>query len=199
MQPEATQVVGESVDGFTAGFPTSVLDGRPALVAVGMNGEPLPLEHGFPARLVVPGLYGYVSATKWLSEIRLTRWEDEDGYWIPRGWSKEGPIKTQSRIDVPRRGASVGRRAPWRSPAWPGRRPAASARSRCRWTTGRGQVADLAPATSDLTWVQWLYRWPATTGRHQLTVRATDGSGALQSAEHTSPRRTAPPATTGFG
>ena len=98
VQPGATQIVGRSVDRWTAGFPTEVaLDGRVAMVAVQMNGEPLPISHGFPARLVVAGLYGYVSATKWLSDIELTTWEAFDGYWIPRGWAKEGPIKTQSR------------------------------------------------------------------------------------------------------
>ena len=108
VQPEGTQIVGHSVDGFTAGFPTSVgLDGRTALVAVAMNGEPLPAEHGFPARLIVAGLYGYVSATKWLDAIALGPWEAFDGYWITRGWAKEGPIKTASRIDVPRSGATV--------------------------------------------------------------------------------------------
>ena len=106
VQPEGTQLVGRSVDEFTVGFPTSaVFDGRQALVAVGMNGEPLPLEHGFPARLVVSGLYGYVSATKWLSEIEFTGWDDFDAYWIPRGWAKQAPIKTQSRIDTPRAGS----------------------------------------------------------------------------------------------
>ena len=108
VQAGATQIVGRSVDDFTAGFPTEVaLDGRTALVVYAMNGEPLPARHGFPARLVIAGLYGYVSATKWLSEIELTTWEDFDGYWVPRGWSKEGPIKPQSRIDVPRGGADL--------------------------------------------------------------------------------------------
>ena len=102
VDPAPTQIVGRSVDGWTAGFPTATLDdGRPAIVAITMNGEPLPVRHGFPARLVVPGLYGYVSATKWLAEIELTTLDAFDGYWIPRGWSKDGPIKTQSRIDVP--------------------------------------------------------------------------------------------------
>src|SRR5690606_19227354 len=102
VQAGATQVVGRAVDGWTAGFPTEVaLDGRNALIAVAMNGEPLPVVHGFPARLIVPGLYGYVSATKWLEEIELTTWEAFDAYWVPRGWSKEGPVKTASRIDVP--------------------------------------------------------------------------------------------------
>ena len=107
VRTDATQVVGRSVDGFTVGFPTEVAyDGRVAMVAVGMNDEPLPLEHGFPARLVVSGLYGYVSATKWLNEIELHTLEGFHAYWIPRGWEQQAPIKTQSRIDVPRRRAT---------------------------------------------------------------------------------------------
>jgi DMSO/TMAO reductase YedYZ molybdopterin-dependent catalytic subunit len=108
IRPQAEQVVGRPSTGSTPGSPSSaVTDGRDAIVAVAMNGEPLPTRHGFPARLVVPGLYGYVSATKWLAEIELTTWEGFDGYWVPRGWSKEGPIKTSSRIDVPRPGAEL--------------------------------------------------------------------------------------------
>ena len=108
VQPGATQIVGRSIDRWTAGFPTEIAtDGRVALVAYAMNGEPLPVTHGFPARLIVAGLYGYVSATKWLSEIELTTWDGFDGYWISRGWAKEGPIKTASRIDVPRTSATV--------------------------------------------------------------------------------------------
>src|SRR5213076_1942308 len=100
VQRGATQIVGRSVEGFTVGFPTEVaVDGRSSMVVLGMNGEPLPAEHGFPARLLVPGLYGYVSATKWLAEIELTTLEAFDAYWIHRGWSKQGPIKTESRID----------------------------------------------------------------------------------------------------
>ena len=102
VRDDAEQLVGRSIDDFTVGFPVeAAYDGREALLAVGMNGEPLPFEHGFPARLVVAGLYGYVSATKWLTEIELTGWDNFDAYWIPRGWSKEAPIKTQSRVDTP--------------------------------------------------------------------------------------------------
>ncbi|HEY7625471.1 MAG TPA: molybdopterin-dependent oxidoreductase, partial [Ilumatobacteraceae bacterium] len=98
----AEQVFSTSLDGWTCGFPVAAaLDGRDAMIALGMNGEPLPLEHGFPARLVVPGLYGYVSATKWLRTIKLTTWDAAEGYWVPRGWAREAPVKTQSRIDVP--------------------------------------------------------------------------------------------------
>ena len=109
VDPAATQIVGRAVDGFTVGFPTgyAIADDREPLVAVGMNGEPLPVDHGFPARLIVPGLFGYVSATKWLTEIELTTWEAFDAYWVALGWAKEGPILTQSRIDVPRPGANL--------------------------------------------------------------------------------------------
>ncbi len=112
VQSGATQVVGRSYDGWTAGFPTAWLaePGREALVALAMNGEPLPAPHGFPARLIVPGLYGYVSATKWLTQIQLTTLEAFDAYWVPLGWAKEAPILTQSRIDVPRAGSLPGRR-----------------------------------------------------------------------------------------
>ena len=111
ISPDADQIVGRSVDGFTAGFPTAALDGRNALVALAMNGEPLPTRHGFPARLVVPGLYGYVSATKWLSAIELTRFDQFEGYWVPRGWSALAPVKTQSRIDRPGGKIAAGRTA----------------------------------------------------------------------------------------
>ena len=107
-QPGADMVLSKSADGWTAGTPLEVLtDSRDAMLAVGMNGEPLPLEHGFPVRLVVPGLYGYVSATKWLTELKVTRFADDVAYWTPRGWSDRGPIKTSSRIDVPRNGRTV--------------------------------------------------------------------------------------------
>jgi DMSO/TMAO reductase YedYZ molybdopterin-dependent catalytic subunit len=195
VQEGATQVVGRSVDDWTAGFPTELaLDGRPALVAITMNGEPLPVEHGFPARLIVPGLYGYVSATKWLRSIELRTWEDFDGYWIPRGWSKEGPIKTQSRIDVPGDGSKL--------PAGP------TAIAGVAWAPGRGiarvevQVDDaewvaatLAPVATDLTWVQWVHRWDATEGGHVVRVRATDSDGATQTDERRPP---APDGATGY-
>ncbi|MFP5308092.1 MAG: molybdopterin-dependent oxidoreductase [Actinomycetes bacterium] len=184
----ATQLVGRSVDGWTAGFPTDVaLDGREALVAFGMNGEPLPFEHGFPARLIVPGLYGYVSATKWLSEIELTTWEGFDGYWVPRGWAKEGPIKTQSRIDVPRADTRV----------VPGRQPVAGV----AWAPTRGisrvevqlddrpwREAELTAPLSDDAWVQWRLDVDVPDGVHVLRVRATDGTGETQTEEVAEPR-----------
>lgn len=188
VKPGATQIVGRSVDGFTVGFPIEkALDGRSALVAVGMNGEPLPANHGFPARLVVAGLYGYVSATKWLQEIELTRLEDFDAYWIPRGWAKEGPIKTQSRIDVPRAGATLAAgRVAVAGVAWAPTR--GIAKVEVRINDGPWQEARLGDVASHNTWVQWLYEWDATRGRHEITARATDGTGEVQTEMRRAPR-----------
>ena len=174
VQPRATQIVGRSVDRWTAGFPTEVaLDGRVAMVAVQMNGEPLPISHGFPARLVVAGLYGYVSATKWLSDIELTTWEAFNGYWIPRGWAKEGPIKTQSRIDVPRRDSTID--------------PGPTAIAGVAWAPSRAiekvevQVddedwveAELSRETTINSWRQWMVTWNATPGEHQVRVQTSE-------------------------
>ena len=195
VQPGATQIVGRSVDGFTAGFPTEVgLDGRTALVAVAMNGEPLPAEHGFPARLVVAGLYGYVSATKWLDGIQLTTWEDFDGYWVPRGWSKEGPIKTASRIDVPRSGATIDPGPqPIAGVAWAP--PGGIARVEVQVDDGEWIEARLGEPVSGNTWVQWLLEWDATPGEHRIRVRATDASGETQTEESAPP---APDGATGW-
>ncbi|MFQ5968416.1 MAG: molybdopterin-dependent oxidoreductase, partial [Acidimicrobiia bacterium] len=184
----ATQIVGRSVDKFTVGFPTeTALDGREALVAVGMNGEPLPFEHGFPARIVVSGLYGYVSATKWLSEIELTTWEAFDAYWIPRGWSKEGPVKTQSRIDLPRSGARLN--------------PGLNQIAGVAWAQNRGitkvevrtgddawREAQVSEPLSKDTWVQWAIDWDAPPGSHLVSVRATDATGITQGATPRPPR-----------
>jgi DMSO/TMAO reductase YedYZ molybdopterin-dependent catalytic subunit len=192
---DATQIVGRSVDGWTAGFPTEIaLDGRPAMVAVAMNGEPLPIDHGFPARLVVPGLYGYVSATKWLAEIELTTWDGFDAYWVPRGWAKEGPIKTQSRIDVPRAGSSVtAGRAVVAGVAWAPTRSIELVEVRVDdepWRPVR-----LSGSLSDNAWVQWVFDWDAAPGTHRLQVRATDGRGEVQTAETSPP---APSGATGY-
>jgi hypothetical protein len=160
------------------------------MVAVTMNGEPLPVKHGFPARLIIPGLYGYVSATKWLTEIEVTTWDGFDAYWIPRGWSKEGPIKTQSRIDVPRSGATLATgRTPIAGVAWA---PTRSVRKvEIRVDDGPWRPARLSGALSENTWVQWLSIWDATPGTHRLAVRATDGDGITQTAA------VAPPAPSG--
>ena len=180
VQEGATQIVGRSVDGFTVGFPTeAVFDGREALIAIAMNGEPLPFDHGFPARLVVAGLYGYVSATKWLKEIELNTWNGYDAYWIPRGWSKQAPIKTQSRIDVPRRGEDVqAGRTPVAGVAWAPDR--GIERVEVRIDGGEWQPARLGGTLSDDSWVQWVYDWDATAGEHTIVSRATDENGNVQ-------------------
>jgi DMSO/TMAO reductase YedYZ molybdopterin-dependent catalytic subunit len=188
VQPAATQIVGRAVDGFTVGFPTvwAIADDREPLVAVAMNGEPLPPSHGYPARLIVPGLYGYVSATKWLTEIELTTLDAFDAYWIPLGWAKEAPILTQSRIDVPRDGSRV--------------EAGSVAIAGVAWAPDRGitgvevrvdaeewRPAEISAPISDATWVQFVHRWDATEGEHQIQVRATDGEGVAQTDERTRP------------
>jgi DMSO/TMAO reductase YedYZ molybdopterin-dependent catalytic subunit len=181
---DATQIVGRSVDNFTAGFPTrKAIEDEEAMVAVAMNGEPLPVQHGFPARLVVPGLYGYVSATKWLAALELTRLDEFDGYWIPRGWAKEGPIKTQSRIDVPSRSTIAAGRRAIAGVAWAPTR--GIDRVEVQIDDGPWQEATLAAELDVDSWRQWLYRWDATPGEHTIAVRATDGTGYTQTAKRT--------------
>ncbi|MGZ8481364.1 MAG: molybdopterin-dependent oxidoreductase [Candidatus Limnocylindria bacterium] len=187
VQPDATQIVGRAGN-FTAGFPTvwALADDREALVAVAMNGEPLPANHGYPARLIVPGLYGYVSATKWLEEIELTRLEDFDAYWVPLGWSKEAPILTQSRIDTPRDFARVGAgMVPVAGVAWAPDRGISAVEVRV--DEGEWRPAELSTPISDATWVQFVHRWEATPGAHTISVRATDRAGELQADQRTPP------------
>ncbi|WP_204343114.1 molybdopterin-dependent oxidoreductase [Micromonospora terminaliae] len=197
VEPEegADQVVGRSVDGWTCGTPTAVLrDGRDALLAVGMNGEPLPVEHGFPVRMVVPGLYGYVSACKWVTELELTSFADFDAYWVPRGWSAQGPIKTESRIDTPRRRDRLtAGPVTVAGVAWAQHR--GIRRVEVRVDDGPWHEATLAPTVSVDTWVQWSWRWDATPGDHTLQVRATDAAGETQPAQR---RPVAPDGATGW-
>ncbi|MGZ8502056.1 MAG: molybdopterin-dependent oxidoreductase [Candidatus Limnocylindrales bacterium] len=184
----ATQIVGRSVDGFTVGFPTEwAMDpARDPMIAVGMNGQPLPVEHGFPARLIVPGLYGYVSATKWLAEIELTTLEAFDAYWVPLGWAKRAPILTQSRIDVPRDGAAVAV-GPLviAGVAWAPDRGIANVEVRV--DDGAWLSATLSAPISKATWVQWRLSWDATAGDHRIEVRATDGRGEIQTDQLSPP------------
>ena len=185
-QPQggADQLVGRAVDGFTVGFPTeAVFDGREALVAVAMNGEALPLEHGFPVRLVVAGLYGYVSATKWLSEIELTTWDGFDAYWVPRGWSKEAPIKVQSRIDTPRNSFGAGPRA-IAGVAWAPNRGVARVEVS---VDGTWKDAELSEPLSQDSWVQWRLDHNFTVGNHEIQVRATDADGVTQGENRVPP------------
>ena len=190
VQPGADQVVGRSVDDWTAGFPTDVVyDGRNAVLAIGMNDEFLPTRHGFPARLVVAGLYGYVSAVKWIEEINLTTWDGFDGYWVPRGWSKEGPMKTQSRIDVPGRGVVAGQPTPIAGIAWAPTR--GIERVEVNIDDEGWLPCNLGEAVGDESWVQWHRQWTPTAGRHRIQVRATDGDGETQG------EREVPPAPNG--
>ncbi|MGD9753330.1 MAG: molybdopterin-dependent oxidoreductase [Acidimicrobiia bacterium] len=191
VRPGADQVVGRSVDGYTAGFPlAAVADGRDAIVAVAMNGEPLPLEHGFPARLVVPGLYGYVSATKWLTEIELTTFEDLAAYWVPRGYARHAPIKLMSRIDSIDGLGTLTRSADGVAAiggvAWAQTRGVAGVEVQI--DDGPWVAAELGTALGADTWRQWAYRWtPTGTGRTSIRCRAIAVGGEIQTAERAEP------------
>jgi DMSO/TMAO reductase YedYZ molybdopterin-dependent catalytic subunit len=194
-QAGADMVLSRSSDGWTAGTPLEVLtDTRDALLAVGMNGEPLPLEHGFPVRMIVPGLYGYVSATKWLTELRVTKFANDEGYWTPRGWSERGPIKTASRIDVPRSGRRVSAgTVKFGGVAWS--QHTGVGKVELRVNRGPWQTADLAPGISKDTWYQWQLGIQLTPGQYEVQVRATDLNGDAQAEER---RPVAPDGATGF-
>lgn len=183
----ADQLVARSVEGMTLGTPIdTLLDGRDAMLAVGMDGRPLPLEHGFPVRMLTPGLYGYAGSCKWLTELEVSTFAAYDAYWVKRGWARRGPVKTASRIDRPAAFASV--------------KPGTVTVAGVAWAQGRGisavevQVddgpwnqAELLPVPSTDTWVQWRWNWPARTGGHTLRVRSTDGKGATQPESRVTP------------
>lgn len=177
----ADQIVSRSVDGMTIGTPTSVaMDGRDAMIAIAMNGEPLLPVHGFPARMLVPGLYGYVSATKWVIDLELTTFDAFDPYWVKRGWKQRAPIKTGARIDTPRPLAN--------------RKPGTVAVAGVAWAQHRGigrvevrvdggpwHEARLSTAASKDLWRQWVWEWDAAgAGPHTLQARATDIAGRTQ-------------------
>lgn len=180
VQADADMVLSTSVDGFTAGTPLETLtDERNAILAVGMNGEPLPVEHGFPVRMVVPGLYGYVSATKWVTDLEVTRFSDAQGYWTPRGWSERGPVKLASRIDVPRGGTRVvAGDTVIAGVAW--QQHVGVRGVQVQIDDGPWQDASLAAAISDDTWVQWTLPWDAASGAHTITARAIGADGMPQ-------------------
>ncbi|WP_405982865.1 molybdopterin-dependent oxidoreductase [Streptomyces sp. NBC_00158] len=192
---KADQLVARSVDGMTLGSPVEdVTDGRDAMLAVGMNGEPLPFDHGFPVRMLVPGLYGYVSACKWITDIELTTFDAYDPYWVKRKWARKAPVKTQARIDTPK---------PFARPAagtvtiagvaWAQHR--GITRVEVRVDDGPWQDADLAAQASADTWRQWSLPWKATPGGHTVTVRATDGTGQTQTEQRA---RTIPDGASGW-
>ncbi|ORM27708.1 molybdopterin-dependent oxidoreductase [Williamsia sp. 1135] len=187
VQDDADMLFSTSVDGWTSGTPLDdITDGRDAMLVIGMNGEPLPLEHGYPVRQVVPGLYGYVSACKWVVDWEITRFDKAEAYWTKRNWGVKGPIKTASRIDRPE-GLS-------RHPvgdvviagtAWAQHR--GIAKVEVRVDKGPWNVATLAPEYTNDTWRQWFWTWPATAGQHTVYCRATDVTGAVQPEERVAP------------
>jgi DMSO/TMAO reductase YedYZ molybdopterin-dependent catalytic subunit len=178
----ASQLFCTSVDGFTSGSPVqTAMDGRDSMLAVAMNNKPLPVEHGFPVRMVVPGLYGYVSACKWITDIEVTTYQANVSYWAQRGWSAQAPIKTESRIDVPS----------GRSPIRPGRTAVAGVAwaqhkgidaVEVRVDQGSWNQARLAAVAGIDTWRQWVWQWEATPGTHLIEARATDATGFTQTA-----------------
>jgi DMSO/TMAO reductase YedYZ molybdopterin-dependent catalytic subunit len=178
----AEQLLCTSVDGFTSGTPVqTVMDGRDALLAVAMNGTPLPVAHGFPARLVVPGLYGYVSACKWITDIKVTTWAGETAYWATRGWSRQAPIKTESRIDVPNGSTTVrAGRTPIAGVAWAQHKGIEAVEVRV--DGGAWHQATLAAVPGVDTWRQWVWEWDATRGNHVIEARATDKTGYTQTS-----------------
>ncbi|MFI6941208.1 molybdopterin-dependent oxidoreductase [Streptomyces sp. NPDC050418] len=181
----ADQLVARSVDGMTLGTPVeAVMDGRDAMLAFGMNGEPLPFDHGFPVRMLVPGLYGYVSACKWIEDIELTTFDAYDPYWVKRDWAREAPVKTQSRIDTPKPfSRPPAGRVTVAGVAWA--QHTGIDRVEVRVDDGPWQDARLAAEGPLDTWRQWSWEWPATAGSHTLQVRATDRTGTTQTSERT--------------
>lgn len=180
VRPGADQVVARSIDGMTIGTPVAtIMDGRDAMLVVGMNGSPLPIEHGFPVRMLTPGLYGYVGACKWLVDIELTTFAAYDPYWVKRGWSKEAPVKTASRIDRPAAFAHVSAGPVLvQGVAWAQHRGIGEVEVQV--DDAPWQPTKLSPVPSIDTWVQWSLSWTARSGAHQLRVRATDKTGAVQ-------------------
>ena len=179
----ADMVLSKSHDGWSASTPLSALTDpkRAAILAIGMNGQPLPIEHGFPVRMVVPGLYGYVSATKWVTSLRVTTYAEEQAFWTPLGWAPRAPIKLASRIDVPRRSTVDAGMVVVAGVAWAQHTGISAVEVQV--DQGAWQPAQLADTSGPDTWRQWKFEWPATSGRHTLTVRAIDANGKLQIAE----------------
>ncbi|MBG6097366.1 molybdopterin-dependent oxidoreductase [Nocardioides luteus] len=194
LDPDADAVKSTGADGITIGTPLEALtDGRDSLLAIAQDGEPLTQDHGFPVRMVVPGLYGYVSATKWLTELEVTRFADFRAYWTDRGWSAEGPIKTQCRIDLPGEDPDSAGEVTVAGVAWAQHRGVSKVEVRI--DDGPWQPATLAAEDSIDTWRQWTYRWDATEGEHRIQARAFDRTGTPQTGNEVPP---APDGATGY-
>ena len=188
IQAKVDMLLSTSDDGFTCGTPLDVVmdAGRDSLFAIAMNGEPLPFEHGFPVRQVVPGLYGYVSATKWVVDVKATRFDLEEAYWTPRGWSAKGPIKVESRIDLPKGNGSLkAGRTTVAGVAWAQHTGISAVEVRV--DRGEWRQATLAQVPGPDTWRQWMTDWDATPGDHTIEVRATDAAGRTQTEEQAPP------------
>jgi DMSO/TMAO reductase YedYZ molybdopterin-dependent catalytic subunit len=183
VSPDAEQLLSTSSDGWTCGTPTDVLlePDRGAILAVGMNGEALPAEHGFPVRMVVPGLYGYVSATKWVVDMEVTTFDRRESYWVQRGWSEKAPIKTESRIDVPGRDTVAAGRLVVAGTAWS--QPVGISRVEVRMDFGAWQDAELAAEVNPVTWRMWRTAFDVPPGTHVFQVRATDHDGNTQTEQ----------------
>lgn len=191
----AEQLVSTSADGWTCGTPmAAVTDGRPAMLVTHMNGEPLTAAHGYPVRMVVPGLFGYVSATKWLTTLELTTWDAFDAYWVGRGWAKQGPMIASSRIDYPRKGARIpAGESIIGGSAWA---PRSGVRSvDIQVDDDAWQPMTIVPGTTGDAWVQWKGSWTATPGAHTLKVRVTNNDGIVQDGR---PRPVEPSGATGL-
>ncbi len=194
IQAGADQIVMRDVSNMTIGVATDpVMDGRESLLAVGMNGQPLPAAHGYPVRVVVPGLYGYVSATKWVVDMELTTFGAFDAYWVKQGWSQQAPIKTESRIDVPKTHASLAAgQVTIAGVAWAQHKGIEAVEVS---VDGTWYTATMAAQDTIDTWRQWYYAWDAPPGQHVLQVRATDKTGHTQTAVV---HRTEPNGATGY-
>ena len=181
IEPGADQLFSTSVDGWTCSTPLDGLAEREPLLAIGMNGEPLPIEHGFPVRMIIPGLYGFISATKWVTRISATTYAQDPAYWTVRGWATDAPVLTGSRIDLPQGSVTVGQAAIG-GVAWAMDGDGIS-RVEVSVDDGPWQDAQLADQPNPRTWRQWWLEWEATPGQHLIAVRATNGLGETQTSE----------------
>jgi DMSO/TMAO reductase YedYZ molybdopterin-dependent catalytic subunit len=184
----ADQILSTDFDGMTISTPLDLAtDGRDAMICVGMNGEPLPREHGFPVRMVVPGLYGFISATKWLTRLTLTTYDDQSAYWTERGWATDAPIKISARIDTPKALADVDAgEVVIGGVAWAQQRGGV-AKVQVRIDGGPWEDANLGPDGGNDYWRQWFYRWDASSGSHRIAARAVSGGGEQQTAARAEP------------
>jgi DMSO/TMAO reductase YedYZ molybdopterin-dependent catalytic subunit len=186
---KADQIFATDVDGMTISTPLALAtDGRDAMLAIGMNGEVLPREHGFPARVVIPGLYGFISATKWVTRLTLTTYEEKQSYWTEREWATDAPIKISSRIDTPKplatldQGENIIGGVAW------AQQNGGVGKVQVRVDGGAWEDAELGPSAGNDYWRQWFYRWDAQQpGQHNLAARVIDGNGNEQVTARATP------------